>query len=69
MNELSVAGHMFHSHPSQLFLEIKLLDIEQGRTAQIGEFMYHSGHNLLPVIYRQLFLHTSKVYPYSTGSS
>ena len=64
-----MAGVPYGSHTSQLFLEFKFLKIEQIRKAQIGEFMYRYEHNLLPVIYRQLFLRASEIHSYSTRNS
>src|SRR5688572_15107072 len=64
-----VAGVPYGSHTSQLFLELKLLKIDQIRKAQIGEFMYRYEHNSLPVIYRQLFLRASEIHSYSTRNS
>lgn len=64
-----VANVPYNSHTHQLFLEFKLLKIEQIRTVQIGEFMFRYEHNLLPVAYRQMFFRASDFHSYSTRSS
>jgi len=64
-----VAGVPYGSHTSQLFLEFKLLKIEQIRIVQIGVFIYRYEHNLLPAIYSHLFLRASEVHSYPTRNS
>ena len=59
----------YGSQTKQLFSEFGLLRVEQIRIAQIGEFMYRYDHDLLPLVYKGFFCHTSSIHSYKTRGS
>ena len=64
-----VAGARPREHTAPLFSILKLLNIEQIKTVQIGEFLYRYEHGLLPLAFRGFFQHGTEIHSYQTRNA
>jgi len=64
-----VAGATYGSHTNPLFLNFRVLRVEQIRLFQTGEFMYRYGRDLLPPVYKGFFNLVSEIHSYPTRNS
>lgn len=61
-----IAGANYGSSTKQLFSDLNLLNIEQIRLYQVGEFMFRFHHGLLPPAFADFYTLVSKVHTYGT---
>src|SRR6218665_1535703 len=58
-----VARVSSREHTGPIFSRLKILNIEQIKTLQVGEFMYKYHHGLLPLVFRGFFKLVPKYIP------
>ena len=64
-----VVGAPYGSHTARIFINLKILKLDQIRTFQIGEFMYRFDRSLLPPIFNNYFQLSSHVHSHFTRYS
>src|SRR6218665_991645 len=60
-----VARVSSREHTGPIFSRLKILNIEQIKTFQVGEFMYKYHHGLLPLAFRGFFKLGTKIHSYT----
>jgi Reverse transcriptase (RNA-dependent DNA polymerase) len=64
-----IAGVPSFTHTRPIFSDLKLLNIEQIKTLQVGEFMYRYEHGLLPQVFRGFFRLGTEVHSHFTRNA
>src|SRR6218665_3428455 len=66
---LVVARVSSREHTGPIFSRLKILNIEQFKTFQVGEFMYRYHHGLLPLALRGFFKLGTEIHSYFTRNA
>ena len=64
-----VARVSSREHTGPIFSRLKILNIEQIKTFQVGEFMYKYHHGLLPLAFRGFFKLGTEIHSYFTRNA
>ena len=64
-----VAKASSREHTGQIFSRLNILNIEQIKTFQVGEFMYRYHHGLLPLAFRGFFKLGTEIHSYFTRNA
>ena len=64
-----VARVSSREHTGPIFSRLKILNIEQINTFQVGEFMYRYHHGLSPVAFRGFFKLGTEIHSYFTRNA
>src|SRR6218665_578676 len=64
-----VARVSSREHTGPFFSRLKILNIEQIKTFQVGEFMYKYHHGLLPLAFRGFFKLGTEIHSYFTRNA
>src|SRR6218665_1027704 len=64
-----VARVSSREHTGPIFSHLKILNIEQIKTFQVGEFMYNYHHGLLPLAFRGFFKLGTEIHSYFTRNA
>src|SRR6218665_872044 len=64
-----VARVSSREHTGPIFSRLKILNIEQIKTFQVGEFMYKYHHGLLPLAFMGFFKFSTEIHSYFTRNA
>src|SRR6218665_1587269 len=64
-----VARVSSRKHTGPIFSRLKILNIEQIKTFQVGKFMYRYHHGLLPLAFRGFFKLGTEIHSYFTRNA
>ena len=65
----AITNSEYRAHTAPLFSKLEILDIFQVNTLDTAKFMFRYHNNLLPPLFRNLFMTNSQVHRYDTRTA